>query len=1305
MMGSSSLLPTFAVLFLVMVVLLLTIISKPLVAEERRNSYQNVATVGVHFTAVLYHTIEHVDLSHLLDPKAILEGSSRTVVIGGVDYEASLGNFSLSGIQIYSIALWRTCAPPHGVQERQFAYHTSSLFNNTDVYIHGGVELGEKGERLIIPHLYKLKIRPILQERRFECVYEVVNSTGDIPAPRFAHSMVKYDEDTFYILNGCKTLVPGRQRDLFHSFTECSAQYSDLHKFTLSTRRWKKINVNNLPSLSFNLFGIFELNNLMFFYTFGGYVGNSLNSDRNQDMIVFPIPNNEEATINANTIPDYEPIFTRNRGVIDSLERSAVDYFSTPIISDPFSNSLRVVPLRGEFFGDTLDTLKFTWSSYDFISSFHVPGSAVESLNSFALGGGLSYRKINGGEGMLVGVLINVAFGDVAPIWHVNVISPTVIATNTIVPNSHIAVRTFGTVSPLDEDTFLLIGGIASGPRSTSFLLNIEKNAINDTSESFVYLSGATINEEGEGESTANNFQIPPVRVLPNLPSPLVARAGHCVVQLDEETTLIAGGTFDFLSLEKIDDAFFRRKYSNISWVADEVSNTYKSLHINGHRCFKRGSFVFSVGGERSFSSNDTLTTQLYSTQKTESIIPDAPIYIWNRNDGWSPCHVDGFNFSLSYGVAEMLETAPVGINKVVEEVIWYGGWDTMEQSATDKMFRLSCDGKNWDQCGCSDLRIRTVLPPINVPGPQDEEGEFWPTARLSMCSAQMGKRRMVMSGGHFNGNPRPRTYTLEFDPDGELDWSVIHTGDGGLVSHPNNGIGPMCFSWGRYFYSIGGAGNGALINNIVGFFPTCNLGTGIPSSETYLSSSCESCAFHEFRETLFEDSCSSCNTGIERIPLSPGSSSRECAVCDPNYCLNGGECFVTADVEAACNCPFWYGSGRCEKFLEDKLFQAIFIPISLIAITVIMFFAKGYLNKVKVNAAIHERLLSDTTAELYELHSTWEISPNELDFIKSIGRGGFGDVWLAKWLVKDELVAVKKLLLPSSLAGEAQDSIFATRKSPSLQADDGEVGKKLDDWEDWEDWGESDSLFASFADEIKFMKSIKHRNIVYFLGACLDVSSDSFIVMEYVSRGSLADVIANTSIVINRHRRINFMQDAAAGMNYLHNLSPPRIHRDLKSFNLLVSENWIVKVADFTTAKKLLQSHKNKSNGKKSKLVKENADDEDMALIKSSTLGTVPWTAPEVLQNRPYSLSVDVYSFGIVLWEVLTRKLPYEELRFTSQIMAVVLRGERPDIPEEMWENEPDYLALVTKCWDQDPDERPTFNEIEKQLAQLYYQ
>ncbi|MBA0866286.1 hypothetical protein Goshw_019649 [Gossypium schwendimanii] len=96
---------------------------------------------------------------------------------------------------------------------------------------------------------------------------------------------------------------------------------------------------------------------------------------------------------------------------------------------------------------------------------------------------------------------------------------------------------------------------------------------------------------------------------------------------------------------------------------------------------------------------------------------------------------------------------------------------------------------------------------------------------------------------------------------------------------------------------------------------------------------------------------------------------------------------------------------------------------------------------------------------------------------------------------------------------------------------------------------------------------------------------------------------------------------------------------------------------------------------------------------------GTYRWMAPEVIEHKPYDHKADVFSFGVVLWEMLTGKLPYENLTPLQAAVGVVQKGLRPVIPQH---TRPKFVELLERCWQQDPSLRPEFSEITNLLEDL---
>ncbi|XP_068646104.1 serine/threonine-protein kinase STY46-like [Aristolochia californica] len=204
------------------------------------------------------------------------------------------------------------------------------------------------------------------------------------------------------------------------------------------------------------------------------------------------------------------------------------------------------------------------------------------------------------------------------------------------------------------------------------------------------------------------------------------------------------------------------------------------------------------------------------------------------------------------------------------------------------------------------------------------------------------------------------------------------------------------------------------------------------------------------------------------------------------------------------------------------------------------------------------------------------------------------------------------------------------------------------------------------FAQEVYIMRKVRHKNVVQFIGACTRPPS-LCIVTEYMSGGSVYDFLHKQKGVFKLPSILKVAIDVSKGMNYLHQNNI--IHRDLKAANLLMDENEVVKVADFGVARVQSQSG-----------------------VMTAETGTYRWMAPEVIEHKPYDHKADVFSFGVVLWELLTGKLPYEYLTPLQAAVGVVQKGLRPTIPKH---THPKLVELLERCWQQDPTLRPDFSEI----------
>ncbi|ESQ49377.1 hypothetical protein EUTSA_v10020142mg [Eutrema salsugineum] len=221
-----------------------------------------------------------------------------------------------------------------------------------------------------------------------------------------------------------------------------------------------------------------------------------------------------------------------------------------------------------------------------------------------------------------------------------------------------------------------------------------------------------------------------------------------------------------------------------------------------------------------------------------------------------------------------------------------------------------------------------------------------------------------------------------------------------------------------------------------------------------------------------------------------------------------------------------------------------------------------------------------------------------------------------------------------------------------------------------------SEEVMQSFRQEVSLMKILRHPNVLLFMGA---VTSPPrlCIVSEFLPRGSLFRLLQKRTSKLDWRRRIHMALDIARGMNYLHCCNPPIIHRDLKSSNLLVDRNWTVKVADFGLSRIKHETYLTSKSGK----------------------GTPQWMAPEVLRNESADEKSDIYSFGVVLWELATEKIPWETLNSMQVIGAVGFMNRRLEIPKDI---DPCWISLMESCWHSDTKLRPTFQEVMGKLRDL---
>jgi len=220
------------------------------------------------------------------------------------------------------------------------------------------------------------------------------------------------------------------------------------------------------------------------------------------------------------------------------------------------------------------------------------------------------------------------------------------------------------------------------------------------------------------------------------------------------------------------------------------------------------------------------------------------------------------------------------------------------------------------------------------------------------------------------------------------------------------------------------------------------------------------------------------------------------------------------------------------------------------------------------------------------------------------------------------------------------------------------------------------------FRREVWLMSSLSHPNIVLMKGFCFEPYS---IVMEYMDLGSLSTFLStkkHNGETLSWSIILQIAIDIAQGMSFLHNITPPLVHRDLKSPNILLASSpvepyIIAKVSDFGLSRTVVQS------------------------FVSKVVDNPTWLAPEVLKGFEYNEKGDIYSFGMILWELYHMELPFDEFdfKFMSTLEDNILSGLRPSIDQNCNRM---YASLITKCWNSDPQQRPSFQSILKVLQDI---
>ncbi|KAJ9176043.1 hypothetical protein P3X46_011393 [Hevea brasiliensis] len=303
---------------------------------------------------------------------------------------------------------------------------------------------------------------------------------------------------------------------------------------------------------------------------------------------------------------------------------------------------------------------------------------------------------------------------------------------------------------------------------------------------------------------------------------------------------------------------------------------------------------------------------------------------------------------------------------------------------------------------------------------------------------------------------------------------------------------------------------------------------------------------------------------------------------------------------------------------------------------------------------SITDAVIAEMEASIYGLQI---IKNADLEELRELGSGTYGTVYHGKWRGTD--VAIKRIKRAAFRGGHQSKNVCYLFSVSTPETKD-------------------------FWREAQILSNLHHPNVVAFYGVVPDGAGGTLAtVTEYMVNGSLRHVLLKKDRSLDRRKKLIIAMDAAFGMEYLH--SKNIVHFDLKCDNLLVNlrdpQRPICKVGDFGLSR-----------------IKRNT------LVSGGVRGTLPWMAPELLNGSSSRVSekVDVFSFGISLWEILTgRNLMQICIVVLSSVSGIVKNTLRPPIPECC---DPEWRTLMEQCWSPDPESRPSFTEITNRLRAMSF-
>ncbi|XP_045333808.1 serine/threonine-protein kinase TNNI3K isoform X4 [Leopardus geoffroyi] len=303
-------------------------------------------------------------------------------------------------------------------------------------------------------------------------------------------------------------------------------------------------------------------------------------------------------------------------------------------------------------------------------------------------------------------------------------------------------------------------------------------------------------------------------------------------------------------------------------------------------------------------------------------------------------------------------------------------------------------------------------------------------------------------------------------------------------------------------------------------------------------------------------------------------------------------------------------------------------------------------------------------------LPSHFHLQLSEIEFHEIIGSGSFGKVY--KGRCRNKIVAIKRY----------RANTYCSKSDVDM-----------------------------FCREVSILCRLNHPCVIQFVGACLNDPSQFAIVTQYISGGSLFSLLHEQKRILDLQSKLIIAVDVAKGMEYLHNLTQPIIHRDLNSHNILLCEDGHAVVADFGESR-FLQSLDEDNMTKQPGIPSTHRPKSKFIAWKPPALPNLAqgpsvtssptnlrWMAPEVFtQCTRYTIKADVFSYALCLWELLTGEIPFAHLKPAAAAADMAYHHIRPPIGYSIPKP---ISSLLMRGWNACPEGRPEFSEVVTKLEE----